>query len=313
MTKNLANVDLNLLVALDALLSEQNVTRAAERLMVGQSAMSSTLSRLRRLFDDPLLVREGRSLVPTRLAQSLAGPIREALDLVETSLSLRSSFNPGTDQRTFTISTSDYITLVVIRPLIERLHELAPQVRINIVPVAVEDYTDTLRRDHADLLILPQELLPGEISYPYQPVFSDDYVVAVDRDHPHVGDSITMEQFKSLPYVAYQSGGHVSLVDQQLDQLHISRNVEITAQSFLLAPLLLNRSQLIMLVHRRLGEVLSPQHALRLLSPPMSLRPTQQLMLWNSRQTEDAGHRWLREQLSAVGTALTSRDLSLDN
>lgn len=306
MATNLATVDLNLLVALDALLSERNVTRAAERLSVGQSAMSSTLARLRRLFDDPLLVREGRYLTPTPLAESLAEPIRQALDIVESTLALRSDFHPTTDPRTFTLSTSDYVTLVLVRPLIERLEAIAPHVRINIIPVSPGGYTDDLRRERADLLILPEELLPGEIPYPHRPILTDGYVVACDENHPELTEAITLEQLSTLPYVAYRSGTRASLVDQQLDRLHVSRNVEITSQSFLLAPLLLHRTRLIMLVHEQLGRLLAPLHGLRLLPAPVPLQPTRQVMLWNSRQTADAGHRWLREQLQVVAAEIAS-------
>lgn len=239
MAKNLANMDLNLLVALDALLAERNVTRAAERLLVGQSAMSSTLARLRRLFDDPLLVREGRGLAATPLAESLIDPVRQALGIIEGVLTVRSSFDPAIDHRTFTISASDYVTLVLLRPLIEKLAKEAPHVRVTIIPVSAGDYTEDLRREQADLLVVPRELLPAQTGYAQAPLFSDEYVVAVDADNPDVGSEIGIEQFSTLPYLAYQSAGRASLADLQLDQLQIRRNVEVTAQSFLIAPLLL--------------------------------------------------------------------------
>lgn len=300
MNRNLANVDLNLLVSLDALLMERNVTRAAERMMVGQSAMSSTLSRLRRLFDDPLLVKQGRGMALTPLAESLAAPVREALGIVESVLTVHSHFDPGTDHRTFTISASDYVTLVLLRPLLESIAQEAPNIRVNIIPIKIDEYTEDLRREQTDLLLLPRELLPRELGYPHASVLSDGYVVAVDEQHPDIGEEISLEQFSELPYVAYRSGSRPSLVDMQLDALNIARNVEVTAQSFVIAPMLLKGTRLIMLAHAQLGHLLAAQHGLRLLRPPMPLRPADQIMLWTSRHTADAGHQWLRERVLEV-------------
>lgn len=124
---NLAGVDLNLLVALDALLDERSVTRAADRLGLSQPGMSNTLARLRKLVGDPLLVREGLTLVPTPRAESLRQPVQEALSLIQAALDdRRSDFDPGSDRATFTISCSDYSLLMLIGPLVRRLAAAAP-------------------------------------------------------------------------------------------------------------------------------------------------------------------------------------------
>src|ERR1035438_738566 len=131
---DLNRVDLNLLVAFDALMSEGSVTRAAERLYIGQSAMSSTLARLRKLLDDPVLVREGRQMVPTPLAVSLITPVREVLDRVESLLSPGREFDPARAERTFTVVGSDYTSLTFVNPASERLSAAAPGVKIRLVP-----------------------------------------------------------------------------------------------------------------------------------------------------------------------------------
>ncbi|QDC24958.1 LysR family transcriptional regulator [Georgenia yuyongxinii] len=306
MSEKLANVDLNVLVALDALLAERSVTRAAERLMVGQSAMSSTLARLRRLFDDPLLVRQGRILVPTPLAESLVVPVREALSIVESVLAVRTDFDPTTDQRSFTISASDYIGLVLLRPLLERLNEEAPNVRVNILPINPVGFTDALRRNEADLLILPRELLGADVGYPYKALFTDRYLVAADRDHPDLGDAITVEQLSELPYLAYRAGAMIGLPENQLDQQQIPRNLQVTVQSFVVAPFLLRGTGLIMLIHEHLGRLLVEEAHLKLLDPPMPLVPLQEVMVWTSRHTADAGHRWLRTRLLELAGEVTA-------
>src|ERR1700754_4132374 len=131
----IASVDLNLLIALDALLSERNVTRAAERTSVGQPAMSASLARLRKHFDDQLLVRQGRQVMPTPLAESLVGPVREALAAVETVLVRSRAFAPRTDRAAFTIVAADYVTMVLLRPLFGAITDEAPYVRISVKPV----------------------------------------------------------------------------------------------------------------------------------------------------------------------------------
>src|SRR2546430_1468006 len=133
---SLAGVDLNLLVALDALLAERSVTRAASRLGLSQPGMSNTLARLRKLFGDPLLVREGLTLVPTPRAESLRQPVQEALSLIQNALDNRPGFDPATDHATFTVSCSDYSLLMLIGPLVRQLAATAPGLTIQVLPRA---------------------------------------------------------------------------------------------------------------------------------------------------------------------------------
>lgn len=145
----LCDVDLNLLVAFDVLLSELSVTRAAQRLCVGQSAMSATLSRLRDLLDDPVLERVGRGLVATPYALSLVKPIREVLDDIEAILAGGAVFDAATAQRTFTVVASDYTSLVFVAPLLVRLAQEAPGVRLWVSPPG-DDYVERLKRSKVD-------------------------------------------------------------------------------------------------------------------------------------------------------------------
>ncbi|QHE73843.1 MULTISPECIES: LysR family transcriptional regulator [Rhodococcus] len=143
---DLHRVDLNLLVALDTLLAEESVTRAAERLEVGQSAMSGTLRRLRKLFKDPILIKHGRGLVATPYAKSC---------IIDSLVVSGSAFHPATDQREFTITTNDYVAAVLLRPLLSMLAAEAPHVTLHIEP-ARDDFAERLRRGDTDLLILPK-------------------------------------------------------------------------------------------------------------------------------------------------------------
>ncbi len=289
-------MDLNLLVAFDMLMAERSVTRAADRLDIGQSAMSSTLGRLRKLFNDPILIREGRGLVATPLAESLAQSVSDLLTDVEGVLAGREDFDPARAQRTFSIIANDYLTMTFLQPLIARLSTEAPGIRLHIHPTG-DDFPDRLRRHQADLLVMPQEAFDEHAEFHYQHLFNDRYLVAVDQDHPEVAEQITLEQFSTLPYLATSSGHRRSLAEMQLDFLGVPRNTEITA-GFGLAPFLLKGTRLITLLHERLGRRIGEAAGIRLLEPPIPrLQPITEIMAWTNRTDRDPGHRWLRQCL----------------
>jgi DNA-binding transcriptional LysR family regulator len=295
---DLRRVDLNLLVAFDVLLEERSVTRAAKRLFVGQSSVSATLSRLRRLFHDPILVRHGRQLVATPVAEGLVASIRAALAEIESTLAKRGCFDPTSDHRTFSIVASDYVTLVFLQPLLRFLSTEAPNVRLRILP-AFDDFADQLHRSDIDLLIIPREVFGAHTEFAHELLFRDRYVCAVDADHPEVGSKITLEQFCRLPYLATSTGHMPSLAEIQLDKLGIVRQTEITA-GFTLAHFLLRGTRLISLVHERLGRILQRELNLRLLEPPITLDPFHELMIWMPRNSDDPGHRWLRQRMHSL-------------
>src|SRR5437016_3518266 len=212
----LKNADLNLLVALDAMLSERNITRAAERLSLGQPATSAALRRLRHLFGDPLLVRRGRVMELTPLAQALVAPVREILEGIDGLLSIRPEFNPGCDDRSFSVMASDYVALVLLRPLLGRLDAVAPNVRVSVLPITMP-FRTMLGRGETDLVLFPIEVDPGMRAFPHRTLFTDRYVCTVWGQHPQVGDEITLDMLSSLPYLSYAHVQVASSVETQLD------------------------------------------------------------------------------------------------
>jgi DNA-binding transcriptional LysR family regulator len=301
---NLHGVDLNLLVALDALLAERNVTRAGHRLSLSQPAMSAALSRLRRLLDDPLLVRSGRVLQPTPFAESLADPVRDILSRVELALAHRLRFDPATDTRTFSVVASDYATVILLRPLFESLADQAPNVRVAVAPFS-PDFAEDLRQDQADVLIVPKEVAGDKLAdFPSVTLFTDRFICAVWRDHPHIGRTITLEQLSEVPYLTYGAGTLSSFVDVQLDDLGITRQVEVTTQSFVIAPFLLRRTRFFAMVQERLAREVAEAAEIRLLEPPVDLMPITEVMFWHPRHTSDPGHQWLRVQLASLAARL---------
>lgn len=292
---SLSGVDLNLLVALDALLTERNVTRAAERMSLGQSAMSAALARLRKQLGDPLLVREGRTYRLTTLAESLVEPVREAVAAADQVLGVRRPFDPRTDERTFVVVASDYVTLVLLRPLLAELAVEAPRVRISVVATG-SDFDDRLRRGSADLLIYPVDLAEPLGGLPRTVLFSDRFVLTGDRDNPDLDDEVDVERFSRLPYAGI-SGAVPSVVESQFEALGIVPRIEVLTQSHVILPFLVAGTRLVSFVPERLVRAVSAHAHVRTVRSPVELRPLVEAMYWATRSSDDPAHRWLRARL----------------
>jgi LysR family transcriptional regulator, nod-box dependent transcriptional activator len=298
---NLRNIDLNLLVILDALLTERNVSRAGERIGLSQSAMSAALARLRDMFHDPLLMRVGRDLVLTRNAEELIVPLKESLAKIEQTLLRRPGFDPIIDARTFSVSASDYAGLVLLTPLVRMVANEAPNVTIHLLPRA-RDAARMLQTGQADIVIEPIELF-GPNDYPTAPLLSDRWLCALDADHPDVrGSELTKEQFLELPHLVYGIGidRQLNLADQHLSDIGIQRRIEVTVESFLLNPFLIEGTRLVSLVLERAAKRLLGTLNIKLLESPIAVPDIHEAMYWHPRHTTDPGHKWLREKLKDV-------------
>jgi DNA-binding transcriptional LysR family regulator len=301
--ERLHRLDLNLLLAFDVLIAEANVTRAAERMSVGQPAMSASLSRLRKFFDDPLLVRQGRALVPTTRALMLVEPLREALDNIQATIDAGQRFDPATSSRTFNLMASDYVLLLLLGPFLVQLGKEAPSVRFHIHPLAA-DYAQRVERSQLDLLVYPDELMDANAALKSKTLFSDRLVCGVASDHPDVGDEMTEEQFRTLPCVSFGGSPTDTISDMRFRELGIDRPVEILAQSFVVQPLLLPGTRLMTLLPERLGRVLARSVDIRLVEPPVAFAPLREAMFWPQRSDSDPAHRWLRERLAEAAEKL---------
>src|SRR5215470_18875421 len=182
---NFGSLDFNLFVALDALLSERSVTRAAQRVGLSQPGMSNALARLRRHFDDPLLVRQGAGLVPTARAEALRGPVHEALELIRGALDAPSAFDPATDRRSFRLSCSDYSVLMIIGPLVRALAAEAPGVLVEVLP-RLADAGQALVDREVDLVIEPPEIM-GDVDLESLRLWDDRWACCVWEGNAQVG------------------------------------------------------------------------------------------------------------------------------
>jgi DNA-binding transcriptional LysR family regulator len=301
-SSQLRRADLNLIPALAALLEQRHVTRAAEMLGISQPAMSSALARLRRMFDDPLLVRRGQALELSPMGQALVEPVHEALAGLEHLLAITPAFDPATDSHSFTIAASDYVALVLLRPLIEELHRDAPRVGVQVVPVTMATAA-AVERAQVDLAVMPKQIvsfrMPGVQE---RKLFSERYVPVVWSQNREIGDTLDTEAMQRLGYVRShdESRGTRSLIDAQLAAMGIEPRVALTTQSFSLVPLLLPGTQLFGFVHERLLQLPYIRHDLRVLTTPIEAEPILECMYWNLIMHRDPAHHWLRERIATV-------------
>jgi DNA-binding transcriptional LysR family regulator len=298
----LSSVNLNLLVALDALLKEQSVTRAAKRVGVSQPAMSSSLAQLRVLFGDPLFRRLRHGLEPTPRALALSALLAQGLSSLEALLA-PPSFDPEHDQRRFVVATSDYVEFVLLPPLLKELERSAPGVRLEMRPWGLHQVPESLARNEADLMIGFHDELPAQ--HRQALLFEEDYVCIVRRRHPRVGRTLSLERYLELAHaLVSQRSDSPGSVDRALEKQGKRRHVVARVSHFLMIPVLIARTDLIAAVSRRVAEPFARPLGLRLLEPPLPLPRARIRQVWHQSVDADPGHRFLRETIARVARAL---------
>lgn len=286
------HVDLNLVTALDALLHEVSVTGAAKRLGLSAPAMSHALGRLRRQLGDPLLVRAGRNMVLTPRAEALRPKVRELRVAAHEVLSGSGPFAPERLTRTFVIHASDNVLAVLAKDL-DRLLSKAPGVTVRFRP-NLPDEPRELREGRADLAIGIYTELPPELRL--RKLYSDRFVCAVRGDHPTVGNRLTLAQFLALSQVQVAPKGRPGgQLDTVLAQHGVSRQVARAVPFFLSALLIVSESDAVVTLPERVAVAVRESFRLKLLEPPVPLRPYTLSLLWHPRLDGDAPNRWLRE------------------
>ncbi|MEU0042686.1 LysR family transcriptional regulator [Streptomyces werraensis] len=295
---NLSRLDLNLVVALRALLEERNVTRAGQRVGLSQPAMSAALSRLRRHFDDDLLARVGGHYELTALGQVLLDRASTAYDLLERLFASQASFDPVKESREFKLVASDYAVAVFGAELARVVHREAPGIRLRFAqtPTTVVDATDTLLST-TDGLLMPHGVVSD---FPATDLYQDRWVFLVADDHPSVDERLTREDLARLPWVTYQRTYDAPAV-RQLGMLGIEPRVEVSVDSFQIMPLLVSGTRRIALIQARLARLLAPLAAVRVVEPPYEAVPLREALWWHPVHTHDAAHIWLRETAARVG------------
>jgi len=292
----LSAIDLNLLVALEALLEESGVSRAATRVGLSQSAMSHALARLRAIFEDQLLVRTGGAMQPTARAEAIRVPLRECLEQMRRIVFKGLRFDPSTSTRRFCIACEDYFSGVLLASFMASVRAEAPGVDIELVRSGIDPIRQ-LRHNEADLLIGVFEPQPGMCR---EILFEDGLACLLRRDHPTIGRRLGLKAYAATPHIMVSVGERRPTgVDRLLATHGLRRRIALRVDNFLAAPIAVAASDLLFTCPARLATS-HAVHGVRTLRPPIELGLFEYSMLWPQWREEDPAHRWLRTVLARV-------------
>lgn len=296
MDNRLRNLDLNLLVTLDMLLTELNVTRAAQRLHYSQPSVSVQLAKLRDLFDDPLLLPGPRGMRPTMRAQDLREPLREALAAIERACAPPRAFEPLRANQTWKLAATDYAESTIVLPALRRLRTAAPGARLAVVEMAPPRFEKQAEQGEIDLAFHTAEGAPEGLRR--RLLFKERYVLVGRADHPRLKRRPTLAQFCKLEHVIVSpdGGGFQGVTDEALGKVGLTRRVVLSVPHFLFLVSTIASTDLVAMAPWRL---VHGNPALRLIEPPVDVPGYEMCMLWHERAHRDPAHQWLREQIAA--------------
>jgi DNA-binding transcriptional LysR family regulator len=300
---SLGGSDLNLLVALKVLLEEGNVTRAGRRLEMSQPAMSGALTRLRRHFHDELLVRNGRQFELTPFAREMLPEVQEALRLVRAALQIDVAFEPETSDRVFRMTMSDYALSVVHAPLLARVRERAPFIRLEVEPIG-PDVRESER------VLIDFDVVVGPMGYGFpgvcRPFFRDRMVGLVDRGNSRLRDGrLTLEDLAALPH-AIASFGRANLTpaDRVLGELGIDRKVGIVVSGYLPLAHVVEGTEMVAILPERLARLHDGYGGLTQIDLPFGEVDLVEGYYYAQHREADAAYRWFFDRLDEVSAAI---------
>ena len=294
---NVRNTNLNLLVALDSLLAERSVTRAASKMGLSQPAMSHNLSQLRRLFGDPLVLRGG-ALTP--LAETLRLPLGSGLEELQRVLNTRERFDPRSSERVFRIAVSDSFQVTSLHRLLAEVGSRAPGVSL-VLRSPVGDLGRALASGELDLVAGSAEQRPeGNLSS--QQLYEDRFACLLRKNHPQIEKRLTLAKYCKLSHVLVARDEEPGYVDHVLTSMGRTRRVALRLPDFAGIGHVVAFSDLVATVPERLARSLVRFLPLRWTPPPLTLASFGVFMYWHPRFDAEPGHRWLRESLSQLGT-----------
>ncbi|YAF96911.1 MAG: LysR family transcriptional regulator [Nodularia sp. CChRGM 3473] len=297
---DLSAIDLNLLVAFEVLFEERSVTAAAQRLYLGQPAMSAALARLRLLFQDELFIRIGREMQPTAKALEIAPGIRDALQQIRQTLAASQIFNPATSKSTFTIGSSDYTSYVVMPKVLELCRQIAPNIDFRLIGFAKDCVGELLEQREIDIALGVFQNPPKQTIQ--MPLFAEHFVGICRRGHPIMTqDAITPETFANLLHALFTiRRDEVGEIDQVLTQYNLQRRVVLTTPHLLVLPEIISSSDLVTAVPSRLVKSFAYRGTLEIFEIPVKTEPWMISMLWSKLTDQDQANIWLRQMLKSV-------------
>jgi DNA-binding transcriptional LysR family regulator len=302
---SVSSIDLNLLIALAALLEERSLTRAGEKTNMSQPAMSGALTRLRRHFDDELLVRDGRQYRLTALAERLLPDVRDALRQVERTLDARPEFAPGASTRTFSLAMSDYALTVLVDPLLRRAQEVAPGVglTVNTIPPDLHE---------SDRGLLQHDLIIGPVGFRFpgdsEVIFRDRLVCIVDPANPRLtAGGPTLDDIAEMPLAIAtfgQPAGFLNASERVLEGLGVPRHVQVSTVGWLSLPFVVAGTDMLAIVPERLARRVAATAGVAVCEPPFGLAELVEAAWWHPTRVGDPALRWLRSIITEVAAEL---------
>ncbi|EIC83277.1 LysR family transcriptional regulator [Serratia sp. M24T3] len=289
---NFANMDLNLLLTLDALLTEHNVTRAAQRLHLSQPSVSVQLAKLRDIFNDPLLLPGPRGMLPTARADELRQPLRDAIELLRLAVSPVSHFDPTKSDKIWRVSASDYGESAVLLPALKGFRIAAPFARLAIFETQPAKVGRKLELGEIDLLFHTGDGIPGGLRR--RKLFDETYRLVSRVGHPTLKKNPGLDEFNQLEHVMVSpdGGGFYGITDKVLSECGLKRKVVLSVPHFLFVLSALATTDLVAMLPARL---IGNNPALQIFEPPLEVPGFEMAMLWHERSHRDPAHQWLRD------------------
>lgn len=299
----LEKFDLNLLVALEALLRTRSVSATAIELHLTQPAVSSALARLRRHFGDEILVFAGGEMTPTQFGRGLARVIPDVISQLRPLARMRANFEPSALHRTFKVISSDYVSQVLLSRVSRRLALLAPKASLQVISFS-ENAASQFDRGNIEFQIAPEFLVSG--NHGAEVLFRDNFRCVVSTDNPLVKDALDLGLFMRLPHVVTSFGTNdgKSHFERVLDAQDIRISVAAKVPSFVLLPHFVIGTQNIATVHRRLLDELPAELPLRSYDPPIDIPDLTEILFWNKYLDRDVEAMWLRDLIIETGRSL---------
>ena len=306
---NISKIDLNLLVYLDVLLRERNVTRAAEELGISQPAMSNSLRRLRSLFDDPVLVRTSDGMTPTDRALELQPLVRDVLAAAELAVLPKTVFDPSESERIFRIMASDYTEATLLPKLLQRLSLEAPSVRLDIMTPSDVSFHD-VERGKVDLVINRFDTLPQ--SFHQIHLWDDSFSCVLRADNPVIKDW-NLESYLAAKHVWVSKTGmgvgvgmstddvqRLGWVDEALAKMDAKRVITLFTRHYQAALLLAEHNDLVVTIPTLAANSMRENTHVAVLQPPFEIPRMRLKMVWSPLLQHDPGHRWMRKLIKTV-------------
>ncbi len=297
---NLASIDLNLLVAFEALLEQHSVTKAAEQLQIGQPAMSAALSRLRVLFEDKLFVRLGQQMQPTLKAQSIAPGILAALQHIRQTVTANHSFVPSSSDRTFAIGSSDYTSFVLMPSLLKYSHQASPFINFRMIGFEKDSVGDLLEQGAIDVALGVFPVPPRQTQW--EPIFEERFVGIARQGHPALKQgTMCLETFAQLSHaLATLRRDTTGAIDKALNEQNQKRRIAFTTPHMMVLPFAIASSDLVAAVPRRIALRLATVCNLTIFELPVKTNRWTVSMLWSTLSDQDEANCWLRSAIKMI-------------